>query len=131
MAPDPPPAARPAGYQLRAGQRLGDLVLVRPLGRGGMGEVWLARDQLTGREEAAKVLLRDAADGDRHRFIREATAALDLGDEPCVVRTFAVATDAETGRLFLRMEHVPGESLDRVLARGGALPAPEVLPLFR
>jgi hypothetical protein len=35
-------AQAPAGYQLAAGARFGPCVLVRPLGRGGMGEVWLA-----------------------------------------------------------------------------------------
>jgi len=126
------PARTLTGYQLRPGQRVGELVLEAPLGRGGMGEVWRARDLLTGRLEAVKVLLSvDVHERERQRFIREATAALDLGDEPGVVRTYGVGADVETGRLFLRMELVSGESLDRIIDRDGPLPPARVLPVLR
>ena len=59
---------------LSAGARLGPYEIVAPLGKGGMGEVWRARDTRLGREVALKFLPADfAADPERHaRFEREA-----------------------------------------------------------
>ena len=53
--------------------------IVRPLGQGGMGSVWLARDRLLDRLVAIKVLLTSAAsDATRERFLREARTAAKL-----------------------------------------------------
>src|SRR5262245_9511204 len=63
------PRSPPPGYLLAAGARLGASTLIRPLGRGGMGEVWLARHETSGRLEAIKVLLHLGATAiDRERF---------------------------------------------------------------
>lgn len=113
-------------YVLRPGQRFGACVTVRPLGRGGMGEVWLARNEAEKRDEAIKVLLSvDADEGERRRFMREGQAARELSDSPEVVRTYEIG-EVE-GRLYIRMEFVRGISLDRYAPRGPA----DLVPLFK
>jgi len=100
------------GYRLRPDMRFGPCVTVSPLGRGGMGEVWLARNEAEGRDEAVKVLLEPLADdAEMRRFIREAQAAMSLGESREIVRTYAI--DVEDGRLYIRMEHVRGVSLEK------------------
>ena len=66
--------------RLASGNRLGTYQLVAPLGAGGMGEVWRARDSRLGREVAIKVLPESVAqDPDRlQRFEREARSVAAL-----------------------------------------------------
>jgi eukaryotic-like serine/threonine-protein kinase len=94
----------------------------RRLGRGAMGDIYLATDELLGREVAVKVLAdRYAADeGIRKRFKREALAAARLSGEPGAVTIFDVG-DWE-GRPFIVMEHLAGGSLEDRLRREGAQP---------
>jgi serine/threonine-protein kinase len=84
--------------------------LVGPLGSGGMGEVWQARDETLGRAVAVKVLAASAGDaGAAERFEREARAAARLtAPGIAAVYDFGQASD---GRLFLVMELVRGHSL--------------------
>ncbi|MEU6340785.1 serine/threonine-protein kinase [Streptomyces sp. NPDC046977] len=98
--------------------------LVRPLGRGGMGEVWEARDVSLRRPVAVKVISVLAgggsrADEARARFLREAriTAALQ---HPHIVTVHDLG-EADTGEgttPFLVMELLRGEGLDAVVRRG-------------
>jgi serine/threonine protein kinase len=88
-------------------------VVVRRLGGGGFGEVFLAEDEVTGREVAIKVLRADDRDDDLI-WEMQTLAALDL---PGAVAFYHHFNDGH--RLFLVMEHCAGGSLrDRV--RGGA-----------
>ncbi|MGD6741493.1 protein kinase domain-containing protein [Streptomyces sp. BH106] len=98
--------------------------LVRPLGQGGMGEVWEARDEALGRPVAVKVISMLAgggstADEARARFLREAriTAALQ---HPHIVTVHDVGTavTAEGSTPFLVMELLRGEGLDAAVRRG-------------
>jgi eukaryotic-like serine/threonine-protein kinase len=117
----------PEGYSLSPGSRFGPCVTVSPLGVGGVGEVWLAKNEQEGdRLEAVKVLKNAVADERlRERFIREARAAMTLGDDEKIVRTYD-AGESE-GRLYIRMEYVEGASLDRVVR----VPAAEAMRLFK
>jgi len=92
----------------------------RPLARGGMGEIVLARDEELDREVAVKVLAeRYAEDTDlRERFRREALAAARLSAEPNIVTIFDVAE--YEGRPMIVMEYLPGGSLDERVS--GSLP---------
>ncbi|MEE1737670.1 PQQ-binding-like beta-propeller repeat protein [Streptomyces sp. BE147] len=100
--------------------------LVRPLGRGGMGEVWEAQDASLRRPVAVKVISVLAgggsrADEARARFLREAriTAALQ---HPHIVTVHDLG-EAATGQgttPFLVMELLRGEGLDAVVRRGPA-----------
>jgi eukaryotic-like serine/threonine-protein kinase len=92
-----------------------------------MGDIYLATDELLGREVAVKVLSDRYAsdDGIRERFKREALAAARLSGEPGAVTIFDVG-DWE-GRPFIVMEHLAGGSLEDRLRRDGAQPPERAL----
>jgi Tol biopolymer transport system component/predicted Ser/Thr protein kinase len=103
---------------LLQGARLGPYEVVAPLGAGGMGEVYRARDARLGREVAIKVLpaekLSDPAR--RARFEREARAVAAL-NHPHIVTIHEIET-AE-GVDFIVMEYVAGQTLDSVIPKHG------------
>jgi Tol biopolymer transport system component len=104
---------------LAAGTRLGPYEIVAPLGAGGMGEVWRARDPRLGREVAVKVLpAQVAADPERlRRFESEARAAAALS-HPNVLAVHDVGSDA--GVTYLVYELLQGDTVRARLA-GGAV----------
>jgi len=103
---------------LKAGTRFGIYDIVGPLGAGGMGEVYRARDTRLGREVALKVLPAEfAADHDRlARFEHEARTVANL-NHPNIVTLFTVEDQDRTR--FLTMELIEGEPLDRRLEPSG------------
>ncbi|HEU5179370.1 MAG TPA: protein kinase [Candidatus Polarisedimenticolia bacterium] len=114
---------------LSAGARLGPYEIVGPLGAGGMGEVYRARDTRLGREVAVKVLpqsLTDSAEV-RARFEREARTISSL-NHPHICTLHDVGREGDVD--YLVMELVEGETLADRLERG-PLPMPEVLRLGR
>ncbi|MEW2396881.1 protein kinase [Streptomyces sp. NPDC046862] len=98
--------------------------LVRPLGRGGMGEVWEAQDTSLRRPVAVKVISVLAgggsrADEARARFLREARITAALQHPHIVtVHDLGEATTREGTTPFLVMELLRGEGLDAVVRRG-------------
>ncbi|MES4904260.1 MULTISPECIES: protein kinase [unclassified Streptomyces] len=100
--------------------------LVRPLGRGGMGEVWEARDASLRRPVAVKVISVLAgggsrADEARARFLREARITAALQHPHIVtVHDLGEATTGQGTTPFLVMELLRGEGLDAVVRRGPA-----------
>jgi eukaryotic-like serine/threonine-protein kinase len=101
--------------------------LPRRIGRGAMGDIYLATDEVLGREVAVKVLADPYAtdEGIRQRFKREALAAARLSGEPGAVTIFDVGEWRE--RPFIVMEHVGGGSLEDRLRREGAQPPERTL----
>ena len=95
-------------------------VVLRAVGRGGMGTVWLCRDEVLGREVAVKqvgVLPGESAP-DLARALREARSSAAL-HHPHVVSVFdAIEAD---DHIWLVMEYVPGETLSQLIAREGRL----------
>ena len=93
-----------------AGQRLGQVQFERPLGRGGMGEVWLATQAGLGRLVAVKVIAQSLADrpGMVERFAREAACAARLSHPHVVtVHAFEAVEDSDGARLWLLiMEYI-------------------------
>jgi predicted ATPase len=112
---------------LAPGTRLGNYEIVAPIGAGGMGEVYRARDLRLVREVALKVLPADVASdaGRLARLEREARTVAGL-NHPNIVTLFSL--EDEAGTRFLTMELVEGESLDRHVAPGG-LPVARVVEL--
>jgi Tol biopolymer transport system component len=102
---------------LSAGHRLGPYEIVVPLGAGGMGEVYRAKDTRLDRTIAIKILPPHlAADPQfRERFDREAKAISSL-THPNICALYDVGREADTE--FLVMEFLEGESLADRLARG-------------
>ena len=109
------------------GTRLGPYEILSPLGAGGMGEVYRARDGRLGRDVAIKVLPQHLSANSevRARFEREAKTVSSL-NHPNICTLFDVGREGDTD--YLVMELVEGETLAQRLSRG-ALPAPEVLKL--
>src|SRR6185295_16066206 len=107
------------------GSTLAHYRILRPLGTGGMGEVFLARDTRLERDVALKLIREEfAADGERlARFEREARAIAAL-NHPSIVTIYAIEEDS--GRRFFTMELVEGRTLREVTPPAG-LPAPELL----
>lgn len=110
---------------LLAGTRLGPYEIVTPIGAGGMGAVYRARDSRLARDVAIKVLATEAvADAaSRDRFQREARAVAAL-THPHICAIHDVGCDAD--RDYLVLELIDGESLAARLQRG-PLPLPEAL----
>jgi predicted ATPase/tRNA A-37 threonylcarbamoyl transferase component Bud32 len=124
------PRAKEEPPGLAVGDRLGRFELLEHIGKGGMGEVYRARDSRLGREVAIKVIgrrqLREPRDGDSAyaRFELEARAASSFL-HPNVVAIFDVGDHA--GAPYLVMELIEGESLRR--AFGATLPLERALEL--
>ena len=96
-------------------KRLGDFVLVREIGRGGMGVVYEARQLSLGRRVALKVLPFAAVLDSKQiaRFKNEAQAAAQLL-HPNIVPVFAVGV--ERGVHYYAMQFIDGQPLDRAIA---------------
>ena len=77
-----------------------DFELLRPLGEGGMGEVWLARERPLGREVALKVMRESDGPARSERFAREARALAAL-DHPSILPVLRSGEDPATRRPFL------------------------------
>jgi TolB-like protein/Flp pilus assembly protein TadD len=105
---------------MQAGTRLGPYEIVAPLGAGGMGEVYRARDTRLGRDVAIKVLSAEfTEDPDRmHRFEQEARAVAAL-NHPNILALHDIGT--HEGLPFIVTELLEGESLRERLS-GGAMP---------
>ena len=88
------------------GTAIGSLRLFRRIGAGGMGEVWLARDEALGVDRAVKLLRPELADDPalRARFAAEARTLAALGEVPGVVRVHAAGEDPATRRPFFVMD---------------------------
>src|SRR5689334_4371610 len=112
---------------LSSGTRLGAYEIVAPLGSGGMGEVYKARDTRLDRTVAIKILPPEVAADPlrRERFRREASAISSL-THPHICTLYDIGE--QNGVDFLVMEYVAGETLAHRLLRG-ALPLDQVLRL--
>ena len=106
---------------LTSGTKLGAYEILSPLGAGGMGEVYRARDTKLGREVAIKVLPEDvASDRDRlRRFEQEARAASAL-NHPNIITIHDISEEGSTH--YIVMEYVEGKTLTDMLG-ARALPS--------
>src|SRR6186713_523599 len=102
---------------LATGARLGQYEVLSPLGAGGMGEVYRARDTRLEREVAIKVLPDSfASDEDRLRRLEREARTLASLNHPNVAQIFGLDRHGDT--LYLVLELVAGEDLAERVARG-------------
>ena len=125
-------AATTAMATPRAGQKIANRYLVeRELGRGGMGCVYLAKDEQLGERVALKVIAASLGSGDpaaaAERFRREVSAARKI-THPNVIRIHDLVEDS--GQLLLSMEYVEGMTLQAYLGRVGTLKLDEARHLL-
>ncbi|HTM05566.1 MAG TPA: protein kinase [Vicinamibacterales bacterium] len=109
-----------------SGTRVGPYEIVSPLGAGGMGEVYRARDTRLDRIVAIKVLTGALATdvASRHRFEEEARAIAALNDPHiCTIHDVGHEGDVE----YLVLEYLEGETLAARLKRTGAMPVEDAL----
>jgi serine/threonine-protein kinase len=125
------------GQQVTKARELGSYRLGQLLGRGGMGEVYLAHHRMLARPAAIKLIRPEALAGDdvrkaqlaAARFRREAEAAARL-KSPHTVELYDFGMTDE-GRLYLVMELLEGITLDQLVRAEGPLPAARVIHILR
>jgi len=102
---------------LSSGTKLGPYEVVAPLGAGGMGEVYRAKDTRLGRDVAIKVLPADVSVDEerRQRFEREARTISSL-NHPNICALYDVGN--QDGMEYLVLEYVEGETLEKRLENG-------------
>ena len=112
---------------LSPGHKLAHYEILEPIGKGGMGEVYRARDGKLGRDVAIKVLPDEfAQDTERlRRFQREAKVLASL-NHPNIASIYGLEQSGSTH--YLVLELVPGETLAERMARG-PIPADEALEI--
>jgi TolB-like protein len=125
-----PAAGKTSSVPGLVGRRLGDYEILEPLGEGGMGVVYRAKDATLDREVALKVLQPYLAQDSEYelRFIREAKTAAKL-DHPNVVAVYAAGRAENV--LFMAMQLVRGRTLHQVLRERKRLPVGEALSIVR
>lgn len=120
----------------RRSRELGSYDLVRELGRGGMGVVWLARHKMLARPAALKLIKFDRVHGSRarasqvlRRFEREAQATAQLSSVHTVTLYDFGRTD--NGDFYYVMEFLDGLDLDALVDRYGRQPAARVVDILK
>ncbi len=110
-----------------SGTRLGPYEVVSPIGKGGMGEVYRARDGKLGRDVAIKVLPEEFAEDDERlaRFEREAKLLASL-NHPNIASIYGL--EESDGVTALVLELVEGPTLAQRIAEG-PIPVEETLPI--
>jgi serine/threonine protein kinase len=116
-----------AGLSLARGTKLGPYEILDPLGAGGMGEVYRARDARLNRDVAVKSLPRESLRGAQaiERFLREARASSAL-NHPNICSIYDIGE--HDGQSFIVMELLKGQTLRELIA-SGPVPTAELLEL--
>jgi len=124
----PPPVSEPP-IDL-TGRTVGDYQLLRKLGQGAMGQVYLARQQSLKRDVALKILRKDHSENPTalKRFQAEAEAVARLS-HPNIVQVYAVGE--QDGLRYMALEYVEGRNLRDYLARKGSPELPAALLILK
>ncbi len=120
------------GERYRSGEIIADKYrLVRPLGQGGVGRVWVAHNSVLDVHVGFKLIHTDTSGSgaiQAERLLQEARAAAKLG-HPAIVRVFDFG-ETKLGDPFVVMELLHGQTLASVLKREGRVPATRVIQLL-
>src|SRR5215470_7733330 len=102
---------------LASGTRIGSYQIVAPLGSGGMGEVYRARDTKLSRDVAIKILPTElSSNPDRlRRFEQEAQSASSL-NHPDIITIYEIGSYESLS--YIAMEYVDGKTLREILSSG-------------
>jgi serine/threonine protein kinase len=111
-----------------AGRSFGNYQLERELGQGGMGTVYLAKDNGLNRYVALKILRSDLGEDPSFsiKFLEEVEVTASLA-HPNIIRVFTLGE--QEGRLYLVMEHLDQPSLEDLMQTRGKIPEKEVLEI--
>jgi len=107
-----------------SGFRIGDLIIQRRIGAGAFGVVYLARDELIGRDVAIKVL--PTGDEKTEQQVLKEARAIGRLSHPHIATLFRVHSPREHGAWLYELEYIPGSSLAELLRGDGPLPREEV-----
>jgi uncharacterized RDD family membrane protein YckC len=120
-----PPAGPAAGVADAWPSAVGGFRLLRPLGTGGMGTVFEAEEEATGRRVAVKLIAPEFTSPDSlSRFRREGLLASRIVHPRCV---FVLKAEEEAGRPYIVMELMPGRTLEDHVRERGPLPPAEAV----
>ncbi len=110
-------------------KQIGKYRLLKKIGEGGMGEVYLARNEETGREVALKILPSELTRNTQYieRFRREATAVAKL-EHPHIIKVYEI--DEQDGVHFFSMEYLGGLTLRSFIDQSGRIPIPEAVAII-
>ena len=119
-------------------QRIGKYEIIREIGRGGMAVVYLAKHPSLGIEVAIKAMFpdpsRDKKDDAvieaRKRFRNEAEMTAKL-NHPSIIKVYDYGDDAETGILYIVMDHLDGGSFKDKLKKKGKFTLKETLEIVK
>jgi eukaryotic-like serine/threonine-protein kinase len=107
-------------FLFSSGQHLGGYLIVRPIGKGGMGQVYEAEETESGRRVAVKILSRGLGDDEeRERFLREGQLAASLSHPHCV---YVFGTSEVQGFPVIAMELAPAGTLKELVVPGTLMP---------
>src|SRR6185503_9801900 len=107
-------------FLFSGGQRFGPYLIVRPIGKGGMGQVYEAEEIESGRRVAVKILSRGIGDEEeRERFLNEGQLAASLSHPNCV---YVFGTSEVQGFPVIAMELAPGGTLKDLVVPGTPMP---------
>ncbi len=119
------------GSSARPGDRVGPYRLIREIGRGGMGAVWLADGEHSALKRQVALKLPRIAWGERERLAERMARERDIGallEHPSIARLYDAGID-DAGRPYLALEYVDGQPID-VWCTSRALSIPLRLSLF-
>lgn len=115
---------------IQKGQKINERYeIIRAIGEGGMANVYLAYDTILNRNVAVKILRGDLANDEKfvRRFQREAISASSL-NHPNIVEMYDVGEDS--GKYFIVMEYLEGQTLKTLIKKRGALTLTEVIDIM-
>ena len=102
-------------WVIEPGTMVNEYRIIRPIGRGGMGEVYLARDMLLGRKAALKVMRPSASSLDVEQLVQESQTTA-MFNHPHIVTVYGAGTFQ--GNPYLAMEFLEGDNLRPRMGRG-------------